>query len=73
VIAKLGGGVKGFFSSRAEFYLGLVTVACVAFVMPMLVTLEVSSGWAFLGYIYLPFGLGIMIHSFYREEKEQLK
>jgi hypothetical protein len=63
--------VKSFISPRVEFYFGFITLACVAFVMPMLVTMEVWGGWAFWGYIYIPFSVGIMIHSFYREEKEQ--
>jgi hypothetical protein len=61
--------VKSFISSKVEFYLGFITLACVAFVIPLLVTAEVWSGWAFLGYIYIPFSIGIIIHSFYREEK----
>ena len=65
--------MKEFVSPEAEFYFGLLTTVAVAFLMPMLVTMGACNAWAFLGYIYLPTGIGMILHSLYRKEKEYLK
>ena len=65
-----------FISNKAEFYLGLITTVCVAFLMPMLVTMGACNAWAFLGYLYLFPGIGVIFHALYptlqREEKESI-
>jgi peptidoglycan/LPS O-acetylase OafA/YrhL len=56
--------VRKFISVEAEFYLGLLTTLLVAFLIPMLVSIKGStSPWPFLGYLYLPVGMGIIIHA----------
>lgn len=63
--------MKRLLYPEAEFYLGLLTTVSVVFLMPMLITMEVCNTWAFLGYIYLPPGIGMIFHALYREEKER--
>jgi hypothetical protein len=55
--------VRKFISAEAEFYLGLLTTLLVAFLIPMLVSAKESSSWPFLGYLYLPVGMGIILHA----------
>jgi hypothetical protein len=55
--------VRKFISVEAEFYLGLLTTLLVAFLIPMLVSSTHSSSWPFLGYLYLPVGMGIILHA----------
>ncbi len=65
-----------FISNKTEFYLGLITTVGVAFLMPMLVTMEALNSWAFLGYLYLLPGIGVILHALYPtlhpEEKESI-
>ena len=55
--------MRKFISAEAEFYLGLLTTLLVALLIPMLVSATESSSWPFLGYLYLPVGIVIILHA----------
>lgn len=59
-------------TTRMEFYLGLFSSLIVAFIIPFIVTVFECSALLFLLYLYLPAGIGLMVHAFYEEEREYL-
>jgi hypothetical protein len=65
--------MKRLISTATEFYIGLISAFGIAFLIPLLVTTGACTGWAFLGYLYLPIGFGLLGHALYCEERDYLK
>ena len=54
-------------SARVEFYVGVITILLVAFLIPLGITIRESGCWyQFLGYLYIPIGLILVVHALYR-------
>ncbi len=54
-------------SAKVEFYAGIITVLLVAFLIPLGITVNEGGSWyPFLGYLYIPIGLILIVHALYR-------